>query len=131
MKVYAIRKKISLCPHVASSDLCCCFSWSYLTWFYDFFYFFVLFYAWQENCSLPLTVRHKLTEQNKIKQWSNSKVNVIKLKSHQTLDLSRQRLYSITLSRLSFSAEDLLKQIEFIAFYILSACFLCFPHMVS
>lgn len=130
MKVYSIRSKISLYLHVASCDLCCCFSWSYLTWFYDFFCFFVWFYVWQENCSLPLTVRHKLTEQNKIKQWSNSKVNVIKLKSHKALYFSRQRLYLITVSRFYFSAEHLLKQIEFTAIYILSFLCCCFPHMV-
>lgn len=65
------------------------FSWFSLTSHYDFF-------PWQENCSQPLTVNHKLTEQNKITQWSNPRANLMKPKSRRAAHFCRQWSYLIS-----------------------------------
>lgn len=80
---------ISLSRYKVPYELYYYFSWFSLTSHYDFF-------PWQENCSQPLTVNHKLTEQNKIKQWSNPQANLMKPKSRRAVHFCRQWSYLIS-----------------------------------
>ena len=98
------KKKKSLSRYVVPHELYYYFSWFYLTSPYDFL-------QWQENCSWPLTVGHKLTEQNKIKEWSNPQVNLMKPKSQRAARFCRQGSYLINFSLLSLLELYLHRQI--------------------
>lgn len=100
----AAPEKTPLSRYVVPHELYYYFSWFYLTSPYDFL-------QWQENCSQPLTVGHKLTEQNKIKQWSNPQVNLMKLKSHRAAHFCRQWSYLINFSLFSLLELYLHRQI--------------------
>jgi hypothetical protein len=80
---------ISLSRYKVPKELYYYFSWFSLTLHYDFF-------PWQENCSQPLTVNHKLTEQNKIQQWSNPQANLMKPQSRRAVHFCRPRSYLIS-----------------------------------
>lgn len=98
------RKKISSSRYAVPYELYYYFSWFYLTSPYDFL-------QWQENCSRPLTVGHKLTAQNKIKQWSNPQVNLMKPKSQRAARFCRQWSYLINFPLLSLLELYLHRQI--------------------
>lgn len=114
----AAPEKISLSRYVVPHELYYYFSWFYLTSPYDFL-------QWQENCSWPLTVGHKLTEQNKIKQWSNPQVNLMKPKSQRAAHFCRQWSYLINFSLL-FTFRAIFTQTNLIHWVYISS----FPQFV-